>query len=732
MRGLGVIAVSVGVALVVAAVRLLQPTPLELLDAKVHDFRLTVRGPLRTGGEVVIVGIDEASLEAIGRWPWPRTRLATLVDRLTAANAAVIGFDVFFDKPDPSVDLRALTAAVEADPGRSATDLLVALRAQLGNDGRLAEALRASGRVVLAHFFEFGAGEAAIPPEEAARVPEVSVRTSGGASVESFGPEPTRAHLAIPLLAVAAAGAGYVNFFPDPDGMYRRAPLVIRVGEHLASAFSIEMLRRYLGGVPAMVTLRPGEVALRVGTVLPPVDAAGELWVNYLGPPKTTFAFLSAADVLAGRFDPATVAGRIVIVGFTATGLADEIPSPFAARGPGVELHATLIDNMLRGQSLRQPAWVVPAEAGATVVIGLLLGVFLLPVRGVGGTLVAAAVAIAYLWGTQRLFVTQGLVLGAVYPLGGIFLCYLGAVVFEAVTEGREKRRIRHAFRHYLNPEVTELVASDPAHLRLGGERREITIFFSDIRGFTSISEHLAPEALAELLNEYLGAMTDIIFRHAGLLDKYIGDAVMAFWGAPVAVSDHAARCCRAALDMRAALATLRARWKDRGVPQFEIGIGIHTGDAVVGNFGSAQRFNYTAMGDSVNLASRLEGLNKTYGTHILVSESTHRAIGEEFVCREVDWVRVKGRQQPVAVYEPLGRRAEDADGRHRRLAEGFGAALAAYRAQAWDEALARLSALARLYPDDEAVGHFVGRCEAQRVEAPGRGWDGVYIAKTK
>jgi adenylate cyclase len=728
MRGLAVTAVCMAVAVVVAAVRLMQPTPLELLDLRVLDLRQTIRGRIQPGNEVVIVGIDEKSLDEGGRWPWPRSKLAELVDRLTAANAAVIGFDAFFDKPDASVDLKALLEAAAADPKRSARDLLAA---QLGNDVRFADAIKASGRVVLAHFFEYGTGGGGIPPTELARIAEVSTRTRGGARLTAYR-QPAAVHLSIGLLQSAAVGSGSVNNFPDPDGMYRRVPLVIPIGEDVnATAFSIEVLRRYLGGVPAMLDVAPDAIRFRLGDMPLPIDAGGEMWVSYLGPPRT-FPSVSAADVLAGRFDPAAVAGKIAIVGFTATGLADEIPTPFARRAAGVELHATVIDDILRGRMLWQPAWVPLVEAGVIVLLGLLLGLALTPVRGLAGTAIAAVVAAGYLWVTQHLFVTRGLLLGAIYPLTGILFIYLGAVVFEAMTEGREKRKIRHAFRHYLNPEVTELVASDPKHLKLGGERREVTIFFSDIRGFTSVSEGLAPEALAELLNEYLGAMTDVIFKHEGLLDKYIGDAVMAFWGAPVHAPDHAARCVRAALDMQTALAHLHERWRVEGLPLLEIGMGIHTGDAVVGNFGSAQRFNYTVMGDAVNLASRLEGQTKTYATRMLVSESTRTQLGDEFVCREVDWLRVKGRKQPVAVYEVLGRRMDDRAGRVARLGSGFDAALAAYRAQDWDAALERLAALGREYPDDRAIPAFVERCHAQQAEAPGADWDGVYVAKTK
>ena len=282
------------------------------------------------------------------------------------------------------------------------------------------------------------------------------------------------------------------------------------------------------------------------------------------------------------------------------------------------------------------------------------------------------AIALAYAAGTQLAFASTALAVGGLYPLGAIAFCTLGGVVYRSVVEEREKRRIRHAFRHYVNPEVADMLAKHPERLRLGGERREISVLFSDIRGFTGISETVPPEKLGELLNEHMDAMTEVIFSHQVLLDKYVGDAVMALWGAPVHAPHHALACCRAALEMLARVQMLQAHWRERGLPLIEIGVGIATGEAVVGNFGSARRFNYTALGDTVNLASRLEALNKQHGTRILIAESTRQAIGGAFLCREIDVLPIRGRVQPVTVYELLGR-PEDLDGRLARRVAAMG-----------------------------------------------------------
>ena len=703
---------SLAVAVLIAIVRLLALGPFELLDLKVLDFRYRVRGPAAPGNEVVIVGIDEASLARLGRWPWPRSRLATLIDHLTEAGAAAIGLDIVFDQPDHNIDRSALEAVIASEPNQKAVDLVVLLRGDLDNDARLGAALRRSGRVVLSQFFELGpAGDGAAPPT-APSIRELSVRGTGGAQVERVRQLETaaQAYLPTPALAGAAAGAGHVNFHVDPDGIYRRVPLAIRIGDRLAPAVSLEMLRVYLGGAVATVALAPdGVQAIRIGTLAPPVDARGQLWVDYLGPPHT-FPHLSAADVVEGRVPPAALAGKLALVGFTATGF-DKIATPFAPVAPGVELQATVLDNMLHGASLRRPWWLVPAEAAVIVLLGVVLGLMLKRLGTVAAVLGALGLGLLCAWSGQYLFVSLRLTIGGAYILGAVVCCTLAGVATRAISEEREKRWIRQAFRHYLNPEVTEILARDPERLRLGGERREITILFVDIRDFTGISEELAPEVLGELLNDYLGAMTEVVFRHDGLLDKYIGDAVMAFWGAPVRAQDNARRCCLAALEMLTTLRALHERWRPLGRPLFEIGIGINTGEAAVGNFGSSQRFNYTAVGDDVNLASRLEGLNKEYGTKVLITEQTRRAIGEEFVTREIDEMLVKGRSRPVVVHELLGRRADDQDRALARRAAGFSVALEAYRRGALPEAVECLSTLSQQHPEDRAAAAFLVRC---------------------
>jgi adenylate cyclase len=629
--------------------------------------------------------------------------------------------DVVFDQPEQTLDLEAVEAVARADPRRPIAELLPVLRTELAPDAHLAAAFKRSGRVVLGHYFEFGEPAPAELATTVADLPELSVVTLPGAGTTNAYPlvkDASRAILDVPVLRQAAAGSGHINFAPDPDGVYRRVPLAIRATDRLLPALVLEIVRVRSGASSATVTIGPEGVArVLVADHDVLADGAGQLWINYLGPPGT-IPQVSAADVLAGRVPRDALANRIILIGFTAAGY-DEVPTPFTPVAPGVELQATLVDNVLHDRALRRPWWLAPIEGVLMLSLGLLVACVLRWMPTGWGMGAVAVLLMVTAWWTQRLFTVNRLAVGGVYPLGAIVLCTLAGAVYQATAEGREKRKVRRAFAHYVNPAIADLIAEDPAHLRLGGERRQLTILFSDIRGFTGIAEGVEPELLGELLNEYLGAMTDLIFRHEGLLDKYIGDAIMAFWGAPVAVADHATRCCDTALDMLASLAVLQERWRAAALPVFDIRIGINSGDAIVGNFGSSRRFAYTAVGDDVNLASRLETMNSRYGTRILISERTRHAIGPDFICREIDRTAVRGKAHPVTIYELLGRRRDDATGALADRAARFDAALAAFRGQNRDGALADLDALAADYPTDRAIAALAERIADERNADP-------------
>jgi adenylate cyclase len=691
---LGVVGICLTIALAFAALRLTTPWAVELLELKALDLRFTLRGAREPTNAVVIVGIDERSLARYGRWPWPRSRLAELLERLQRYGARTIAFDAVFDQADAP------------------------------NDARFAAALRASGRVVLGEFFSFDEP----PTPGAPTFNELAVRDRGG-RVEHLHAA-TAFHGPIPALTDAAADVGHVNFLPDGDGGFRRVPLAIRMGDAVAPALAVAALRHWLGGRDALLTLAgPGDVKLVVGDHVLALDDTAELRIDFLGPPGTVLN-VSALDVFEERVSRPALEGKLVLIAPTAVGF-DSRPTPFSGSAPGVEIHASVIDNLIAGRGLVRPPWLVPAEAAGLLLLGLTTGL-LIWWRAFGGAVGAIALYAIYLSTSQFAFAFQGIVTTVVYPLGLVFAATIAGLSHQYATEARQRRYVRTAFEHYVGTDVADMLAREPERLGLGGEKRELTILFTDIRGFSTISEQMKPEELAELLTEHLGAQTTTVFRHEGFVDKYIGDAVMAFWGAPLEVPDHARRACLTALDIASAMPGLRARWGMRGWPDVHIGIGIATGEAVVGNFGSAQRFSYTAISDDVNLASRLEGLNKVYGTAILVSEQTRIEIGDEFVCREIDSVRVKGKTKPVTVFEVLCRRADDAGGRMANLAGAFTQAFMAYRRRRFADAVAALEAVRAQHPTDAAIARFLERCRSLLADPPPDGWDGVYDALTK
>ena len=691
---LGVVGICATLGLAGAVLRLATPWPLELLELKALDLRFTLRGARAPANAVVIVGIDERSLARYGRWPWPRSRLADLVGRLTANGVRTIAFDTVFDQADAP------------------------------NDAAFAAALRASGRVVLGEFFAFDEPATAAVPVFG----ELSVRDRGGASARLH--TATGFHGPIPALAAAAADTGHVNFLPDVDGGFRRVPLAIRMGDAVAPALSVAALRHWLGGRDALLTLGgPGDTRLVIADHELPIDDSGDLRIDFLGP-SGTVATVSALDVMEERVSRPFLDGKLALIAPTAVGF-DSRPTPFSGSAPGVEIHASVIDNLITGRGLVRPPWVIPLEATGVLALGIAAGV-LIEWRAFGGAIGALAIYVIWLSASQLAFASRGIVTSVVYPYLTIITATLAGLAYRYGTEAAQRRYVRGAFEHYVGSEVADLLAREPERLGLGGEQRRLSILFTDIRGFSTISEHMQPAALAELLTEHLGAQTRIVFAQEGFVDKYIGDAVMAFWGAPLDAPDHARRACQAALDIAAAMPGLRARWSARGWPEVHIGIGIDTGDSVVGNFGSAQRFSYTAISDHVNLASRLEGLNKVYGTRILVSEHTRADAGDDFICREIDCVRVKGKTQPVTVYELLCRRGDDAGGRAAQLAGAFAQAFMAYRRRRFTEAIAALERARPASGVDPAIDHFVERCHALLADPPPDAWDGVYDALTK
>jgi len=728
--------------LAVSVIYYVDPDFLSLWEWKTLDLRFRWRGKIVTTGEVALVAIDEKSLDELGRWPWPRVRMAQLLDALVKYEAKVVGFDIVWAEPDENSELKSLSALKQKMnelklTNRDLEKYLSQAIQKADTDRTLADSLARSRRAVLGYFFHFFAKEDL--PQEKKQLPKdlpplstynwVKYSSPAAAKVPLF--EATYAEVNIPVIAEAAEGAGYFNIVPDRDGTVRWIPLVIKYQDKHYCALSLAVLQKFLDNPPLVLRIAEfGVDEIRLGDLSIPTNEEGKMLVNYRGPQKT-FPHYSATDVIHGRVPAEAFKGKIVLVGATAIGIYDIRVTPFDPVFPGLEVHANVIDSILQQQFLYRPNWVALFDLLAIIVLGLILGIILPKVKALWGALIGISLIFAFLLTSYQLFQKQGIWVNMTYPLFNLVLTYLMITGYRYMTEERERKKVRGAFQYYLNASVVEQVLKDPEKLKLGGEKKDLTVLFSDIRGFTSISEHMTPERLVKFLNEYLTKMTDIVFKYDGLLDKYMGDAIMAIWGAPLDQSDHPLRACYTALEMVEELRLLQQRWATEGMPRMNIGIGINAGPMVVGNMGSERRFDYTVMGDSVNLGSRLEGLNKLYGTNIIISEMTYERVREEILGRELDLVRVKGKDQPVKIYELLSRRAKTLP-EQKALAEEFQAALGEYRNRNWETARKIFQSILERYPADGPARLYVERCQTLEKTPPPEDWDGVYTMTTK
>lgn len=746
--GLNPFTLSVIITMIMLFVFFIKPSWLELLELTALDVRFRARGEVKPGPEVVIAVIDEKSVHDIGRWPWPRVRLAELITALVSDGAKSIAFDVVFAEPDKNTNL-SLIDRLEKEVKKSnlkseqLNTILSQERISADNDFALAQSLiRSCSPVTLGYFFHMTKdATVAHISEEEAKWRKLDVSNGAYSAVVGLAKN-TNFHQAyvpetnIYLLSRTSQASGFFNMVPDEDGTVRAIPVAIRYGHDFFMPLSLQALRQYLGARSKIqYPLKAEQADLRervfIGNFEIPLDDKGRLLVNYRGKQKT-FPHYSIADILNGQIPKGTFKDKLVLVGPTAIGIYDLRVTPFDSVFPGVEIHANVIDNVLHQDFIQQPEWSILVTIGLILFLGLFLGVTLPRLSAVLSPLLG--VGLMALWtGANYLLFLRTYWVNLVYPLVTVILVYFSVTVYRYMTEEREKRRIKGAFTYYVNPSVVTEMLKNPDMLKLGGDKRIMTVLFSDIRGFTTISEKLSPEALVHLLNQYLTAMTDVVFKYNGLLDKYIGDAIMAFWGAPLSQPEHARLACRTSLEMMSELELLRQRWATSNpeTPFIDIGIGLNSGPMVVGNMGSETRFDYTVMGDAVNLGSRLEGINKEYGTNIIIGEMTFEQVKDEFYCRELDAVAVKGKAQPIRIFELLGEIGRVPESK-LKIARGYARGLQAYKAQHWDEALRIFGAVKHHFPDDKPTQLFLKRVVELKKNPPPPDWNGVFVMKTK
>ena len=715
--------------LALALLRIVDPAPLEEVRLRAFDFFQVLQPRVATQRPVVIVDIDEQSLRKYGQWPWPRTRVAEIVTRLTRAGAFVIGFDVVFAEPD------RLSPDVVADVFRNLDEeTRQKIRASSSTDSVFADALRQS-RVVL--------GETGLP------IPVPQSEAPPPTGIAMLGPDP-RPLLPdypgllrnLPILDKAAAGRGLFSIRPERDGIVRRVPMIMIAQGEIKPALAFEMLR--VGTGASTIQIKSDVAGVR-SIAIPgfelPTDRHGQLWIHFS--PRDPARYVSAADVLEGRVGPTEVERRLVLIGTSAAGLLDLKTTPVDPTMPGVEVHAQILESMLSQSMLSAPHDIIAAELGAALLIGAMI-IWLAPILSSFLLLAFGAAISALVIGTSWYYYTQHkLLIDFTYPLLSSILIYLILVFTNYVGEQAQRRRIRSAFSQYLSPTLVAQLAQSPEKLVLGGEQRNMTIMFSDVRGFTTISEMYKddPQGLTSLMNSFLTPLTNAIIDRKGTIDKYMGDAIMAFWNAPLDDPTHEINACEAAIDMLDRVEKLNLVRKQEADsnsrPYFpiNIGVGINTGSCVVGNMGSDLRFDYSVLGDSVNLASRLEGQCKSYGLPIIVGSRTALVAKDRFAVLEIDFVAVKGKKEPEVVYAIMGREDLANSGKFQRWRDLNIDMLSHYRRRDWSAALAAIERGRRVDEEQRFAtlyDVYTERIREFQMTPPPDDWDGAYALESK
>src|SRR5919204_4231917 len=717
--------------LALVPLRILDPPPLEEIRLRTFDFYQSLRPRETVSPPVVIVDIDEASLKDIGQWPWPRTIVADLVTQLTELGVAAITFDVIFAEPDRmSPSIAAMSFRDLDDDTRSKLHNLPS------NDEVLAEAIRHS-RVVVGQV----GSATAVPRSEA----DAALQT--GFAVRGPDPAPFLVTFAgllrnVPAIEQAAAGHGVFSILPERDGIVRRVPIIMQAQGDMVPSLSMELLRVVAGSDAILVrTDQAGVQSVAVPGLEVPTDQNGRFWVHFNR--HDPARYVSAKDVLQGRVSRDRIEGKLVLIGTSAVGLLDVKTTPVEAAMPGVEVHAQVVESVLTQSLLTYPNYAIGAELLVAVLGGLAIIIAAPMLRASSVTALGAILVTALIGASWYLYSQYNLLIDFTYPLMSIGFVYFTLIFVNYFKEQQQRQQIRAAFGYYLSPALVEELARSPQKLVLGGEERRMTVLFSDVRGFTTISESYKddPQGLTRLMNRFLTPLTNAIIERKGTIDKYIGDAIMAFWNAPLDDSQQESNACEAALEMLARAEKLNQEFKqeaDRNGGKYmplNVGIGLNTGPCVVGDMGSDFRFNYSVLGDTVNVASRLEARTKDYRIPIVIGAQTERQAKEKFATMEIDRIQVKGKTEPETVFTVLGHAELRQDPNFQDLRELTARMLRSYREQDWTRALEAIE-LCRKAGERFGIAAlyymYAQRIEAFRHNPPPADWNGVYEAESK
>jgi adenylate cyclase len=694
------------------------PRAIDFAELKASDIRMYSRPGPNPIGAVAIAEVDDKSIAALGHWPWPRNVMARFEQVLSDDKAAVVGYDLLFSEPDGADSERRAFADDLRHAGVSGA--LIGSIASKTNDALFAEAIGTHGRTYLSYSFEhLLGGQQSLAPSEGYISDMLSpppmafdaARRTGDSSPALF--EATAYSPPIPELAAAANGSAFANIDADPDGIDRSMPTVVKFHDRYCIPLFLALLRAIRGGPTLSAALNgSGVTGVRLGGTDIPIDEHGQMFIYFRGK-EGTFPHFSISDIINHKISARDLAGKIVLVGLTGRGLGDRFVTPMGGDFPGVEIAANAIDNVLRGDFVRRSIARDSDLAAGLLLAVLVAGVvsWLPPALAAASVLLIGGVYLAY---AQHLLWDDRVLVGVVFPLSAVIVVYTALATYRYVTEGLEKRRLRRAFEFYLHPDVIASVVENPQTLKLGGERKDLSILFADIVNYTGLSERTDPAALVALLNDYMTKMTDRILESGGVVDKIRGDGIMAFWGAPVDIPNHAQAAIDSALAMLSELRALQAT--DPRFADLDIGVGIATGQAIVGNFGGQHRFDYSVIGDTVNLASRLEGLTRQFKVHLLISLQCLRAAGGNYVAREIGLVTVKGKTQAVPIAEVVGHVGDSVD---EAFYQRHQASLETIRKGDTNSARVELAKLHFERPRDEVIRLYLEKLDSTPGQAP-------------
>lgn len=737
--------------------RIITQTELKLLD-----MRFLARGKQKPSDRIGVLAIDEKSVQTFGRWPFPLKIYERVFDNLKKYGANWVGFDVVWDKrerpllEDALPQLKDMRNAVQTKTNakrlKASLSAIELLQKASPGETSFVRGMNHYNKIVMGYFYAESKEDAKTLGKEAFSslkpMLDSEIQTviyPDGVDLSHF--KDLKVEAVVGNNAFLAKGTKHFAFFnnqPDPDAIVRSTTLVRNINGHLMPSLSLKTAAMALNreivvfmdsvGVQDVSLVNPDNDADIIKIPVDPLGS-GRALINHLGPDQTIPHF-SMADIYNDTLSPeqkASLKGKTLLMGPTAIGINDQRANPFDEKINGVENHAAFVDNIFTNKFIKRPFQIYNQELAMIAIIGLCL----LPFLVFGNALTSGVAVLAFLFGfyfvDQKFWFGKGTWVYMGMPYFEILFSFVAVTIYKYVVEEREKRKVKGAFQHYLSPDVMHQVLEDPSKLKLGGEKKEVTIFFSDVRGFTSISENLSPEKLCELMNDYLGPMTTVILKSGGVLDKYIGDAIMAFWGAPLPRPDHADVAVQSLLEMMHELQRMKVDFPKKGFPVVDIGCGLNTGTVSVGNMGSAERFAYTVMGDAVNLAARLESITKEYGVKLLISENTLKKVTpNKFLVRDLDRIVVKGKNEPVTIYEVLGDYINPNIKVVQDLKFEYESALQGYREQDWAKARKHAHNCLTLRFEDGPTKILLKRIDEMEKMPKQDKWDGVWVFKHK